>query len=271
MGRQAATLSKLCPQKNISRRKQPGWTVVLWMHGTFAATQTRPLVCLRRKMTVKQQAGCACGWSEEHISHEGKQGFLLRFQTNQQHIVEFVHQARRKLLMQKVHQESNSIWNSIDYANSHGVEGTTGLEWERVWISIQFIIWNQGSRCDFNYTRGVSDSLSLLANIIYAGDGSPYLGSPRWLSFNKAIYYHALSPLLLFIYLFVSIWGDLKHTAHQKQTCTSVQCAQAVKNHSWEDLYFAFFFGGGGQPFPTANNYSFNKNPLKSEMTYINF
>lgn len=174
---------------------------------------------------------------------------FLRFQTKHHHTVGFGHQVTRKLWMQKVHRESNSIWNSIDYANSHRVEGTAGLEWERSWISIPFIIWNQGSRCDFNYTRGVSDSLSLLANIIYAGDGSSLISA---FSSDSALlagfhltkpFINILSvPLLLFIYLFASILGDLKHTAHQKPTCASVQCAQAVK--STAEKIFIFLFRG---------------------------
>lgn len=60
-----------------------------------------------------------------------KVSLFLSFKTKERDFAEFVHQAAGKLWMQKVHQESNSIWNSIDYANSHRVEGAAGLEWQR--------------------------------------------------------------------------------------------------------------------------------------------
>lgn len=199
---------------------------------------------------------------------------FLRFQSKQHHAVEFGHQVTRKLWMQKVHGESNSIWNSIDYANSHRAEGTAGLEWERSWISIPFIIWNQGSRCDFNYTRGVSDSLSLLANIIYAGDGSSLISA---FSSDSALLagFRLTKPFInilsvpcscLFIYLlpFWGIWSTLHTKSQHVPVCSVLNLWKAQLRRS----LFCFF---GGQPFPTANNYSFNKNPLKSEVTYINF
>lgn len=68
---------------------------------------------------------------EPHERMETKFPLFLRFQTTQHHTAEFGRQVTRKLWMQKVQRESNSIWNSIDYANSHRVEGTAGLEWER--------------------------------------------------------------------------------------------------------------------------------------------
>lgn len=125
----------------------------------------------------------------------------------------------RKLWMQNVHKESND-----DYANSQCVEGAEGLEWEQFWISIRFIISNQGSRCAFNYTQGVSDSLSLLPNIIYTGDPSPLISHFSSDSARLSGFHLTKPPFNV-----LSVW-------HQKPTCAPVQCAQINGRHSWKEV-----------------------------------